>query len=238
MHTNWLWSLIKLRGLHYFVQHDLYARIWSHYGHIMLHNTVTNPRGHTQYHNQIIHNSSSIHQFKHAPQPIALIRTIYTIHLLTLIGAGLYTNNHSHRSTQLPRIMDGCWIKEYVNDSMQRRNNYYSMSWLLMKQHSKSKFQTTSAGYFVWICYFFRSTAWMNKQEEGNMMRIELKLNKYHQFHGVRWIISMIYKLIQTDRKDNNITSCFIYKNLLHGLWVIESVMVITLDDSVIHNIL
>ena len=43
-------------------RHVKFAHIWSYYGYIMLHNIVTNPRSHTQYHNQIIHNLLSTYK--------------------------------------------------------------------------------------------------------------------------------------------------------------------------------
>ena len=58
------------------------ATIWSFYGHIMLHKIITNPRGDTQHHNQMMHNSSSTYISSNMHhQPIVLIPTIYTIKL-------------------------------------------------------------------------------------------------------------------------------------------------------------
>ena len=36
--------------------HSYSLTSWSYYGHIMVHNTVTNRRSHTHYDNQTIHN--------------------------------------------------------------------------------------------------------------------------------------------------------------------------------------
>ena len=61
---------------------------WSYYGDIMLHKIVTNPCSHLQYHNQIINNLLSIYissNMQNQPTAHALIITICTIHLLTLI---------------------------------------------------------------------------------------------------------------------------------------------------------
>ena len=132
---------------------------WSYYGHIIMHNIITNPRSH----NSIIINNKQVQTCTINQLAIALILTIYTIHLLASLDP-IYTNYHSHRSTQL--VQDNEDVGWYGWCRQRRKHIHLITFWCYQIHHKISNLfyilisnavSTILSSYSIlfWVCVIY-----------------------------------------------------------------------------------